>query len=142
MGGGSNLRKFLTSKKKTPHTHTYEKGIGGFSIYCFSMVEIYFCHCNSAFILYCFCLVVRLFVLLFDYLINVLNKKKKKYCLSIRTNRRGVFNHVHVQWSQLRILCTYTIYTTKRIGLRLARTTEKWQVLNFDFISDKYVASV
>ena len=34
---------------------------------------------SSSLILYdCFCLVVRLFVLLFDYLINVLNKKKKK----------------------------------------------------------------
>ena len=34
---------------------------------------------SSFLILYdCFCLVVRLFVLLFDYLINVLNKKKKK----------------------------------------------------------------
>ena len=35
---------------------------------------------SSSLILYdCFCLVVRLFVLLFDYLINVLNNKKKYY---------------------------------------------------------------
>ena len=44
---------------------------------------------SSSLILYdCFCLFVRLFVLLFDYLINVLNKKKrKKKSLSISMDK-------------------------------------------------------
>ena len=44
--GGSNLPKNFDKpkkkKKKKKKTTKREKGIGGFSIYCFSMVEIYF----------------------------------------------------------------------------------------------------
>ena len=40
-GGCLTFRNFWQTKTHT-HTNTYEKGIGGFS-----MVEIYFCHCNS-----------------------------------------------------------------------------------------------
>ena len=48
QGGVQTFRNFWQAKKKKhTHTHTYEKGKGGFSIYCFSMIEIYFCHRNS-----------------------------------------------------------------------------------------------